>query len=286
MTETTATALAPAASSGNLAAAMFATVTHTLTPFLTGQAEPTPALLTVLTEAADAAGAEPVNVTALIHTALRDALDPVLSGQADPDEEIINALNQVLATAYGAAARTVNYRQAPARPTVSAPVGTGRTSGVRAEILAVFAANPGRAFTVTEMTHAIGDHRSSGAVGAQLITMTGHGLAAQVGEAPKTYTAGPNAPILATSAPAPATEQQPDADDADEADEADLDEMPETDPTDTDTDVEADGAVEIEATEPGTNPAHTPDTDTASNAADAEASEAAPAARRPRAKRR
>jgi hypothetical protein len=276
MTETTTTV--PAAVSGNLAAAMFATVTHTLTPFLTGEAEPTPALLTVLTEAADAAGAEPVNVTALIHTALRDALSPVLTGQVDPDDEIISALNQVLATAYGAASRTLTYRQTPARPTLSASVSTGRASGVRAEILATFAANPGKAFTVTEMTHALGDHRSSGAVGAQLITMTGHGLAAQVGEAPKTYTAGPNAPV--TPAPAPATDQQPDPD---ETDEADLDDMPETNPTEPNT--EADDAAEPEATDPHTTTAPATNTDTDTDT-DTEASEAAPAAPRARTKRR
>jgi hypothetical protein len=231
------------------------------------------------------------NLVATLWGPLSEIIGPLLDGPGAPAvtdpgiPELLGALGEALTAAVrvtrgtpGTVAAPVPARatavRAPAARVTTAQVGSvagePKPGSLRARLIDHLAANPGQAFTVTELFHAVGA-TSGGAVGAALNTMTAHGEAIQTSDTPKRYTAPAGTP-----APAPAPAEPPADNDADAADEdqsgTDAADEPDTGGTDQaapEAEAPADSNTATDET------ADTPDTDP--DTADTEAPDTAPA---------
>jgi hypothetical protein len=188
------------------------------------------------------------NLLATLWGPLSEIVTPLLGtvpAVTDPGiPELLSALGEALTAAVRVTRTTapapVVVRPAvvrtPARVTtaqVGSVAGEPKPGTLRARLIDHLAQHPGQAYTATELFHALGA-TSGGAVGAALGTMTAHGEALLVSEAPKRYTG-------AATTPAPAA---PPADTTDPHDDPDQDDTPDPD------------------TAPENAPASDPDTDT------------------------
>ena len=188
------------------------------------------------------------NLLATLWGPLAEIVTPLLQDPApaatDPGiPELLAALGTALTAAVRVTRTTPATAPVPTRPaaavrTPTARVTTAQVGSVagepkpgtlRARLIDYLAAHPGQAYTATELFHAL-DATSGGAVGAALNTMTAHGEAIQVSEAPKRYTAPATATAPAPAAPADTADPHDGADPHDApADAADPATAPETD---------------------------------------------------------
>lgn len=202
MTDTTNAAPAATGSPyAAIAAPIRAAFTAAMAPYTNGETVAPVSLTKILMEAVTAAAPTPELVGMLCH----------LVTAAEPDTDTLSIMHRAMGAALGlggvAPART---GAAASRPVATGSDGTARPGSIGARILAVFTANPGAEFTVTQLAQQVGN--GTGATGAAISGLINRGEAVLTGENPRRYAA----PTPAAAAPS----LTKDADEAEEGEAA------------------------------------------------------------------
>jgi hypothetical protein len=199
MTDTTNAA--PANPFAAMAAPIRAAFTAAMSPYTNGETAAPAALTGILMEAVSAA--EP--------TAELIGMLCQLLTTADPDADTLSIMHRAMGAALGIGTTALPPRspRTGAQATRSTTGGTGggtRPGSIGARILAVFAANPGAQYTVTELARELGN--GTGATGAAITGQINRGEVVLASEHPRRY-----------AAPAPTTAADTDSDDTDDTDD-------------------------------------------------------------------